>query len=496
MVTRLLYLALISNMFLFASNLYAEINFSVNVSTHKVELGKTFTLTLTAQNELPKLNNIDLNQLALHFHINTTANIEYNEQTRLQSWKLRLTPYNKGLHKIPSLYFNSMHSEALPITVTEAIDKKTGTPINLETQVSTHTPWVREQVLINFHLQTNIERAQIKVAETKLDNTVIQRLDVGYDNLATTPSTTHYYQTGWAIFPLASGNIKITLPPVELIRDGVTTHRFYHAPIDLIVRALPLYIPSTIPVGLIELSIDSTTKYFINENLYEYKIILTGKNILADNLPDISNQMASDKSIRIYPANTRTNQNNAHNGIISNIEYVFPVKALRQGTINLADIKLSYFDTTSGTLKTYQHPNLSLLSVNKWLSWLLTVIIIILLAMISKLIINRAIRYYKKMRTYLQAIKILRQSCTLEQLKISLALLSSAEGHSMNITPRSWFNTVPRKNQPMNDITEEINKLFYRNRKDTVAEKITKSILSIALSNQPFLRWLYRKALI
>ncbi len=495
MVVRLVKLITLTCLMLVTTSIQAKVDFAASVSTQKVELGKTFTLTLASTGGTGQLSSINFTELARDFHINKSANIEYNEQLNRQHWKLRLTAYNKGQQAIPSLLFNNLRSEIIQINVTDAIDKKTGTPIHLVTQISNQQPWVRQQVLVNIQLKTNIARAKLRLNKAKIKNTFTQTLDINHELISSEQSTQHHYHTGWAVFPLISGKTYIKLPAVELIRDGVTTHRFYHAPFNLEVTALPLYIPATIPVGRIELRNDSSYQYFISEKLYEYKIRLTGHNMLVSHLPNLSNQMSSTPSLRIYPAATIRTQTNTYSGLTSTIEYSFPVKTLKQGATRLEKIRLSYFDPETGTLKTTYHSNLGLLSMNKWLSWLLAVVLIIILIYFFKLILTRTSQYYTKLRTYVDAIKLIKNDCTPQQLRNAMALLSTAEGFSPNITFGAWFKSVPRINQP-GDCLDAINELFYKKSgletKTKVTENIASTILNIAFSNQPVLRYFIR----
>ncbi len=491
MVVRLVKLILLTYLMLVATCIHAKVEFTASVSTQKVELGKAFTLTLAASGGMGQLSSIDFTELARYFHINKSANIDYDEQLKQQRWKLRLTAYKKGQQAIPSLLFNNLRSESIQINITDAIDKKTGTPIHLITQVSNKQPWVRQQVLVIFRLKTNIVRAQLRLNKSKIKNTITQALEINHELISSEESTQHHYHTGWVVFPLTSGKTHVKLPAVELIRDGVTTHRFYHAPIDLEVKALPLYIPTTIPVGRTELSSDSSFQFFINEKLYEYKIRLTGHNMLASHLPNLNNQMSSTPSLRIYPATKTSTQRNTYRGLTSSIEYNFPVKTLKQGATRLEKIRLSYFDPETGTLKTTYHSSLGLLSVNKWLSWLLAVVLLIFLTYLFKLILTSASQYYKKLHAYAHAIKLIKNDCTPQQLRNAMALLSTAEGFSPNITFAAWFNAVPRNNQP-SDCLAAINELFYKKSgleaKTRVTENIATTILNIALANQPILR--------
>jgi len=476
---------------MFSATSHAESNFTATLSSNKVELGKTLTLLLSAPDAATKLNNIDLTSVETFFHINTSADIELSDTTNKQSWKLHLTPYKTGGIELAPLFFNGEHSKPLSLSVTDSFDKKTGTPINLLTHVSSQDPWTREQVLFSVDLQTSIPRAQIKLGTTPVTGAVIEQLDVHHKVNYKDAHSPHHYKTGWALFPLTSGKVKINLPPVELIRDGVTTHRFYLAPLELNVQALPLYIPATIPVGRIELTSERTIKYLLQNNLDEYKLSLTGQNMLLTNLPDITSQITSNRSIRIYPETTNATQTNTHKGIMSQINYTIPVKALNQGYSGLDDIRLTYFDPVSGTLKVHNQSNLILLSVNKWLAWLFTILTFTLVMYVLFKLIQWLLKFREKIIAYSTAITSLQSPCTPEELKASISLMSSAEGYSTNVTLQSWFDTINYA-RPSSAFTEELSRLLYMERPAEIPLHTREKILRIAFSNIPIVRWFHR----
>ena len=225
----------------------AEPVFTTAISTDTIQLGKSFSLTLSTSSSAKNLNAIDLGTLKKTFYINPTSDITFDESTGYYNRKLRLIAYQTGITHIPELKFNGQTSKPHIITVIHPIDDKTHTPIQLQANVSNYQPWLREQTLVTYNITTHFARAQIKTIPLNQPNVLTQELEVirNQSNL----QSTYRYKTGWAVFPVITGKLEITLPPIELVRDGVTTHQFYHPPISLDVKPLPLYVPATIPVG-------------------------------------------------------------------------------------------------------------------------------------------------------------------------------------------------------------------------------------------------------
>ena len=132
----------------------ANINSDVqlSVSSMQIELGKPVSITLTSAQTGVSLDKIDLSPLLPDFHIKDTG--EITVQDNQQHQRITLYPRKTGRLFIPQIYFINSSTQAVAIDVTPPIDSKNNTVIELQTSVSTLTPWKKQQVLVKLEFMT------------------------------------------------------------------------------------------------------------------------------------------------------------------------------------------------------------------------------------------------------------------------------------------------------------------------------------------------------
>jgi hypothetical protein len=476
----------------FTGKLFAEVQFSAAVSTDRIQLGKSFSLTLTTNVSLPRLDSINLDELSKDFHVNTDNNISDDQRNGGQSWKLRLSPYQQGKLMIPTLFFNGVKSTFIPIQVAMPVDNKTGTPIVVGSQLSTHQPWTRQQVLFTFRVETLMPDAQFNTDPVEGKDLIAQVLKT-QSTYQDEQKLTHHYTTGWAFFALTAGKQQIKLPPLTLTRDGVVTHRFFHRPIVLEVKPLPVYIPSTIPVGQLALQHADQQRYLIQGRLTNYQFSLIGQNLLTDFMPDMTQQVRSSSDVRFYPETTRTSQTNKTNGIVSRVDYRIPFKPLNQGYAQLEDFKLAFFEPDSGRLMTRDSPAIHTLALNKWLVWSFLIMSAVIVSYYFIRLFKYFVKIYKRLSLRQQAIKLLSPDCSIHDLRKAIALLSMANGHPANTTPSRWFNQISTSVACIDTkLMTNLNQLCYKAQPASVPLTVRKNLMSIVLTESVLLRYYYR----
>jgi hypothetical protein len=322
----------------------------------------------------------------------------------------------------------------------------------------------------------------------------IQELDVDHVQVRR-EQLSHQYKTGWAIFPLIQKKLVVTLPPVELVRDGVTTHHFYMPPVELDVRPLPVYIPATIPVGHVYIQDSEQLRFLQEDELANHDLSIFGDNLRVTSLPDISHQFRSTRSIKLYPASSHPVQINSAAGITSHIDYSIPFKPVQQGYSAINDLIISYFDTTNGILVSRHYPSIYLFSLNKWIIWVLMCLLAVTLVYAMKKLLLLLIRFNRKRSDYNRAMRILNKNCTPDDILSAIRLLAVINGNSANITLQHWFSGLPDRVVESNThLLKQLNSLLYKNRPELVTTETRRAILTIANNCVPLLiRLLNRK---
>lgn len=472
---------------LLCQNIYASPGLEAKLSAERLELGKPVWLQIRTSSTAPPLHTIDLGAVKQHFYIDKP--IEDDTGTTQQSWKWRLYPYTLGIKNIPELNFNGLTSKPLQLNVTPAIDGKTRTEISLAGFISKQRPWMREQVLFSYHAKTGIPRAQFRIGSPDNSNFIIQPLETEQTSDDSGERQVYHYKSGWAFFPIRHGKQTITLPPLELVRDGVMTHRFFHKPLRLDVKSLPAYLPATIPVGKTDLRVARPYRLFFQDNLENLQLSVVGSNTPARSLPDIRNQFTGSADLRIYPDVVTRKQDNLHSGIISRIDYRIPVKATGQGITTTGNIKVSYFDPVSGTLETSQYSGITIFVINKWLAGLLMVILVALVAYPVIRLARKLVGYIEKHRGYRKSIKSLIKSNDISELRKALAYAARAEGYTHTMTLPGWYNTVVKVPKADDQhLLNLANELFYKTRDPAGFAEVRQGMIKLMLRNAPWPR--------
>jgi len=464
---------------------------TVTTDSPQIQLGKYLTLYISYQASKPipvELNKIDTSALDSHFHVEKNADVSLDEEKYQYFWKLRLYPYATGSVTIPKLNFNGHESESWSIEVIDPVDLKTGLPIKVEHKISNTNPWAREQIQFLTTLNTKVDIRQLKIDEMNNSKLTLVQLE----NLQSKATTQEHnvYKVGWAASAHKNGQIKLNLPPVNLIRDGVTTHLFYPPPIELNVKSLPVYVPTTIPVGKISIANLKKQYYLFQDSLSSMDFTLIGEGLTEASLPDITRQFSNNQRLRFYPKQTSTSINFDKRVARTNTAYRIPIKVLEQGIINIPTIKLIYFDPVSGTLKTSQYEAIRFFSISPGVFYVLSTLLIISFIWLALKFVKYSFRSLHKFVRIKNAINNFRQVKTRNELRQAMRQACYAHGYTQNLTPMQWLSYFKTRFYKNPSLASKLNQLFYQteNGADSIPA-LAKQLEEYYKQSVPVLRW-------
>ena len=461
----------------------------VMLSNKNIELGKPLYLTLTSRQTKISLDEINLTTLATHFHIKNISNTDtYPDH---QQKRITLYPRNKGSFFIPALTFFNSTTETIPIEVVHAKDLKDNTPIGVTTSISTLAPWKKQQVLVKTEITT---KASIVVFNT--DNASSEHSDIVPLAISSQPITINNKEwtrhvLGWSIYPKQKGNHQLALPSINLVRDGVTTHRFYPPLLNLEVKALPIYIPSTMPVGRLNLSVTSkATSPIILNSLGNIKIKLSGDSANATNLPSLTSQLKSSKAISVYPAEISSQHRNTLQGTRIDTVYDVNFKMKQQGRHSFDDINLSYFDPVSGTIESRTKNIGSIYSFHPWLVNIMAILLLGLIAKLAYLLWQWGQHEWRSYINYKEALLKIRTANDSQTIKQCLSLIAKAENWPQNLTPRQWHSRSQTITAEFNLLAlQQLEQMLYDNKEGDI-ESFKNKLIDICYQRQKPLKWL------
>jgi len=447
-------LLLITSQHLYA----AQDDFKLVVTQKTVELGKPVWISITTNQQAPSLQTLDFSSLEKQFEVVKDKN-EIHHTPKGQQWRIRLYPRRKGLFTLPALHFNQHTSRPINIQVGSPVDSKTGRPFEVDYRISNLEPWIKQQLLVTYTFKHHDSRLVLKPLASP--DTAMMVIPLA----ATTQQQAGVFRhtSGWAIYARKSGKHSIKLPALHYIRDGVITHRFHPAKIDLDIKPLPAYLPGNIPVGKLSLDVIHKPDFILKSRLNSMTLALNGHGIPDSLLPDIRHFFKSHQQLNIYPVETHSQQT-ATSGVSSQHRYRIPFKATVQGSLSLPAVRLNYFDPVTGKLATIALQPQQTYSVAVWLLFLL----LVMFSAASLLITGRLYRWFipkwQCLRAYRHALQALPDTHTLPQFKSLATRLSLGEGWPGNLSLRQWVaRHQPARAEQARQICLQLEAGLYRN---------------------------------
>ncbi|MCK4708847.1 MAG: BatD family protein [Gammaproteobacteria bacterium] len=290
----------------------------------------------------------------------------------IQVLQLRLHPRKTGRFQLPSLKLGKSHSQAIDINISQPIVKNAA--IKLDWQISTSSPWQREAVLIRVQLQTNDYAAHIKLDPpehkqflSRVLKTERQVLDDG----------SYRFDAGWILYPMdtgvaGDGLLELDLPPVRYQIAGSDRRQFYLPLQKLQVKALPNYLPPTLPVG--KLNVHSQ---IINdkESNKQWQLSIKTDALIPYGVPELDAHLATISEHDIADVVIKyTQQSNysdfANNNYFSRSIYSSPMPDWLMPFGNDLKLTLRFFDTETGRLGEISHQLPRRWNMPAWAWWL------------------------------------------------------------------------------------------------------------------------------
>ncbi len=443
-------------------------------------LGRPIRAELYGISLKSKITNVKLNPLNNDFGvvadyvINDTSDKRWPGKS-VQILKLKLYPRHIGKLIIPGLTINDAQSQKKTIHVKQG---KISVP---KATFSTISPYERQQLIIQVAFISTESSARLSVkGDTDIDG--FENTALNFKRSKNTDGT-YLLQIGWALSAIKSGALKLELPPVTYSISGVSRKRFYLPIKTLNIKALPSYLPPTIPVGKVTIKSVSVNRNILQTNSLSYwELSINGALNNAYNLPPVLRQIKSNKQVRFLPINSERSTKATDSTLFSTVNYSIPFKALQSGFVTLPKIEIQYFDPDDAKLKTIIHhsEDVFVLSVI-WRSFL-SLAIIFMLFYIGRKIYEVWQRYIYSHNKRAQAIEKLHDNNDIKETRESIILMAEAEYWPENTTISQWANLWKNKYQVSNSFEEFISELssdLYSLNSNTKTTKLSKQLLNI-----------------
>ncbi len=408
--------------------------FDLALQQGSVEYGRPLRLTLRSNREQPSLETVDLSRLDRDFVVDTPAEVMEEGSGGGQYWRIRLYARRPGKLMIPSLTFSGARSAPVAVEIRPARNPETHSRIRVSSEVPEGAVWVKQPLRVVLHIETDDPYANVETENPWQAHIETRMLPLRKSQAAASGKGRFIFETGWILTPSLAGPVSLQLPPVKIRKDGVITHRFYPPRLRLQVRALPSFIPPTMPLGKqsVEVSVPGNT-FFVKGRTYALTLKIHTEARPGRKPVEILRQFPSTPEVR-YLAPQK----------LSASVYRLPFVPQSMGRLDLPDLRVQFFDPTTGKIHTGQQAAGSLWVISSWIRYALLVGLLVLVLLMLKAGYRWMQRKYRRFVRYRQALQIFQQARHPAMLKSGLMEIARAELWSANLTLKEW-NTCWRQ---------------------------------------------------
>ncbi len=443
-------------------------------------LGRPIRAELYAISLKNKITDVKLNALnndfgvLVDYVINDTSDKRWPGKS-IQILKLKLYPRQVGNLTIPGLSINSVQSQKKTIYVKQG---KNSVP---KVSFSTISPYERQQLIIHVAVISTDSSARLSIKDGA-DIDGFESTPLNFKRIKNTDGT-YLLQIGWGLSAIKSGILKLEPPPVTYSVSGVSRKQFYLPIKTLDVKALPSYLPPTIPVGKVTIKSESVNTNILQTNSLSYwNISINGAFNNAYNLPPVLRQIKSNKKIKFLPGNSERHTKSSDSTLFSSANYSIPFKALQSGVVTLPKIEIQYFDPDDAMLKIITHRSEDIFVLSVIWRGFLSLAIFFILFYIGRKIYQVWQRHIYSHNKRAQAIEKLHDNMGIKETRESIILIAESEYWPANITISQWANLWQNKYQVSNNFEEFVSLLsadLYSLNSDTKTTELSKQLFNI-----------------
>jgi len=412
----------------------------------EIQLGHHIVAELYGINLQEKLENIDLHDLKEKFGVIIEETTEETEDPRwpdqpVQLIQLKLYPRQVGKLTMPVLSLAGIQSKPHSILVKPGINKSRTGDINIkrDIKISSTRPLERQQVVIEMKVPTTDAFVSLRAEEPNIPGFEVFTLPENTEIIQRNGTEYTVLRIGWALFSLSAGQYNIDIPPIEYRKSGQNLRTYFLPKQNLNVKALPPYIPPTMPVGKINIaSALKSDELHFPDTLSYWDIELIGHEVSPNWMPPVLRQINSNSDIRFFPSNTQHKQISTMGTLQSQVLHHIPFKSVVSGRLNLPTLRVQYFDPDSGRIITTTHQSQNVVVLG--MAWRIVIgsLICLLFLWTGKSLYGKFCFIRKRSHLRKNAVDLIEKANTILDVRKALYILARAEDWPNNMTLRSW----------------------------------------------------------
>jgi len=451
----------------------------VELETPTVELGQPLRGAVYTSGIEQGVARADLRPLERDFALGETAELASSRGQpeaggTQHGLSFTLYPRQSGVFTLAPLTLAGVQSEPVAITVSEAHSQ--GVALSVTARISSTHPWVREQVLVTLEVITPERFASLEIEPQPLPGFEVIPLPGERDRVETAEGERTRLRAGLALFALTAGSHRLALPPVRYRLEGGTRRLFPLPEPVLEVKALPPYVPPTLPVGRVSIGSRLEPEGVLGTRaLGFWHIGLQADAVPPHWLPPVQRMLVTDEAIRFLPAQSDYSAAADSTGLHARAEYRVPFIPLADGRLALPALTVQYFDPSSGRLERVVHRPARPLALGLAARLAAGAVMLALLLWGAPRLWRRGIALWQRQRDRRAALLELSEAADAAALRAALRRYAAAQGGPANLSLSAWQQRYGSKDQ-----TEEIRSLIaasYSGRQDIELHTLRKRLL-------------------
>ncbi len=421
----------------------AEPRVWIELETQTLELGEPLRGTLFTSGIGDAPTPDDLNPLEQDFalgEIGIAETLTDRAATgdKLQRLEFTLYPRRSGMLTLPALVLADHRSAPITVEVTPAFSQ--GVALSVTPKVSSTRPWVRQQVLVTLEVITPDRFASLEIEAHPVPGFEEIALPGERERIETTDGERTRLRSGHALFALTPGAHHVRLPPVHYRLDGGTRRIFPLPEPVLEVKALPPYVPPTLPVGKVSIGSTLETEGLLRtRELGFWHIQVQADAVPPHWLPPLQRRLVSTEDMRFLPAQSDHAAQPDSRGVHARLEHRVPFTAISNGRLVLPELAMDYFDPVTGRLQRVVHrpPSALVLGIPAQLA--AGAISLLLLLWVTPGLWRWGVALCRQQRERRTALIELSQAADAATLRAALRRYAAADGGSANISLTEWL---------------------------------------------------------
>jgi len=360
------------------ATLVANNNSELKVSISKTEkqIGQYFRVTLRYRGE-KKLSQIKLQKWKQDFKIIEGDEYESEDELRqiIQVLKLRLYPRVEGVLTLPVLRLGQEKSQAMHVNVIASQVNKSHVKLNWT--LSNDSPWQREPVFLRLQLQTKDIAAHVLLALSETKNGLFKPLKIQRRVL---DDGSIVFDVGWVFYLKQEGSLLIDFPVIRYQLSGSDRRRFYLPLQTLNVKALPSYLPPNLPIAKLTLHSEVITNDnpVSAKNNHSWKILVQTPALMSQGVPGLAKQLAMINAYDIAKIKIEKIRSEDKNQHTDQFTYYAPLPQWLMPFGKKLEVKLRYFNPTTGQVDTMLHTLPRVWNMPQW-AWTIVFFISLIL---------------------------------------------------------------------------------------------------------------------